>query len=905
MSQIHSGKQTSIQESFISAARNILRSNSTTLWDCGSKLDTHENLIHAIDALLAINVTNVCLNEQECLELLILGCSQQQPLFIVNLRITENDTNFCNIILGSYTSSKVDILRALSKVLYENGNQCEKFHDRLLNMLILLAQPNNPQLEIRRMAINCLGNLSARTGNKLHGKYRSIYDVLFANLNAAEDKSLLKEPFGTAIETIRIYVFFKIGEMTTLSIDRTPRNQITRSYASTSSSRTSQARNPREKSTYHHRSSNHSWLSSDSELSDSDYNQNKRNDDSRVRLNALGCLQSIARASPKLLYPYWNKFLPDARTLSTSPSLFTIISCDPIQTVRVAACSSITTLIDRSKQYLSLADDRELKSSFTSLSANLGAIVRQLHHELINALREEQQTIMLLQLLKCCNVLVNNAAYDRLSGGYLTRLFNAVLPLLFIKECKSNTDEIAFLFQEQLIEISKSELKISPIAEGNSRVNLLMYLIALINDSQQPSTLRIEAWGVLCVCTHLHFLIIRSQWTQLNNLISADLQNEDLNIRAAAMKFLEEYAKAAAAHSNPTNQNNNENDETIDHSKNTDTIPASELLPWWMSTLDHYIQKSSLDTCHAVRALTCDCLSHISSIIFSEMPTDRAMYSITLLLRMVQDESPNVRASACRTLGVFILFPCLSEDTIFATDMALSIIQNISDATLLVRIRSSWALGNLCDSLVTLSEVGENKEISSSVLDFLTVDMFNRIIVAALAASVDNDKVRVNAVRALGSLMRISPERYLLKEQTGLVKDVVLALTKNFDHGSLKARWNACYAAANMLRNQDFPIGINDWTTSLYDSLSKVVRSAKNFKVRINACLALSMPNSREKFGNVGMFSRIFEVIVVALENADNMNETGFEEYKYQENLKSQLLETYEHLKNLATDDDK
>ncbi|CAG8513418.1 4626_t:CDS:10, partial [Ambispora leptoticha] len=710
---------------------------------------------------------------------------------------------------------------------------------------------------------------------------------------------------------------------------RTPRNQTTRSYASTSSTRTSQARNPREKSPYHHRSSIHSWISSDSELSDSDYNQNKRNDDSRVRLNALGCLQSIARTSPKLLYPYWNKFLPDARTLSfsTSPSLFTIISCDPIQTVRVAACSSITTLIDGSKQYLSLADDRELKSSFTPLSVNLGAIVRQLHHELINALRDEQQTIMLLQLLKCCNVLVNNVAYDRLSSGYLSRLFNAVLPLLFFKdtsvrisvfnlisamiESKSNTDEIAIFLQEPLIEISKSELKISPMTEGNSRMNLLTFLIALINDSQQPSALRIEAWGVLCVCTHLHFLLIRqvkipfSRWTQLDNLISADLQSEDLNIRAAAMKFLEEYAKAAAAYFNPSDQNNNENERTIDRSKNADTMPVSELLQWWIFTLDYYIQKSASDTCHAIRALTCDCLSHISSSIFSELPTDRAMYSITLLLRMVQDESPNVRASACRALGVFILFPCLSEDTIFATDMALSVIQNISDTTLLVRIRSSWALGNLCDSLVTLSEVRGNQEISSSVLDFLTVDMFNKIVGAALAASVDNDKVRVNAVRALGSLMRISPERYLLKEQTGLVKDVVLSLTKNFDHGSLKARWNACYAAANMLRNQNFPIGSNDWTTTLYDSLSKAVRSSKNFKVRINACLALAMPNSREKFGNVRMFSRIFEVIVVALENADNMTETGFEEYKYQVNLKLQLLETYEHLKKLVTDDDK
>ncbi|CAG8722053.1 1100_t:CDS:2, partial [Ambispora leptoticha] len=203
------------RESFISATRNILKSNSATLWDCGSKVDTHENLVHAIDALLATNVANICTNEQECLELLILGCkaintlseqliskfskllfsifNKQQFNFNSNT-LRESLEVLLSFLIDAYsscayTSTKVDILRALSKVLYENGNQCEKFHVRLLNTLISLAQPDNPQLEIRRMAINCLGNLSARTGNKLNGKYRSIYDVLFANLNAGITES--------------------------------------------------------------------------------------------------------------------------------------------------------------------------------------------------------------------------------------------------------------------------------------------------------------------------------------------------------------------------------------------------------------------------------------------------------------------------------------------------------------------------------------------------------------------------------------------------------------------------------------------------------------------------------------------------------------------------------------------
>ena len=34
------------------------------------------------------------------------------------------------------------------------------------------------------MAINCLGNLCYRTGNKFQGKYKNIYELLLANLNS-------------------------------------------------------------------------------------------------------------------------------------------------------------------------------------------------------------------------------------------------------------------------------------------------------------------------------------------------------------------------------------------------------------------------------------------------------------------------------------------------------------------------------------------------------------------------------------------------------------------------------------------------------------------------------------------------------------------------------------------------
>src|SRR5437016_4895279 len=60
-----------------------------------------------------------------------------------------------------------------------------------------------------------------------------------------------------------------------------------------------------------------------------------------------------------MMYQYWSHFLPYTEPSETSlPSLFTIITCEPIHTVRISACSVITTMIDGSKQYLAAADDR-------------------------------------------------------------------------------------------------------------------------------------------------------------------------------------------------------------------------------------------------------------------------------------------------------------------------------------------------------------------------------------------------------------------------------------------------------------------------------------------------------------------------------------------------------------------
>ncbi|KAI8335128.1 hypothetical protein BC941DRAFT_462137 [Chlamydoabsidia padenii] len=275
----------------------------------------------------------------------------------------------------------VDILRALSALIYENSGNTSKFYTRLTPCLLKYAERSVKPLEIRRMAINCLGNLCAGAGSKLQLYYKDIYQVLLSNLAGqtsksmmisftnldlndsavrkvasstlralqfllSQDRTLVTNPLCDIIDIIHIFLFMHVNVQSYQQL-----------YAS------------------------------DSEMSDSDgmsFNPRRCRDDAKIRLNTLLCLLAIAKTQPKILYPHWQKFIPDTfsvflknHTLSTtgstptlysiSPilrsdhqpsSLLTLLLYDPMVTVRVAVCHTLIAMLDGSKQYLSMASKR-------------------------------------------------------------------------------------------------------------------------------------------------------------------------------------------------------------------------------------------------------------------------------------------------------------------------------------------------------------------------------------------------------------------------------------------------------------------------------------------------------------------------------------------------------------------
>jgi hypothetical protein len=60
--------------------------------------------------------------------------------------------------------------------------------------LIKIADKSTKPLEVRRMAINCLGNLCYNAGPKLQSYYLSIFEVIMSNISIVDHT-----PQGTTI----------------------------------------------------------------------------------------------------------------------------------------------------------------------------------------------------------------------------------------------------------------------------------------------------------------------------------------------------------------------------------------------------------------------------------------------------------------------------------------------------------------------------------------------------------------------------------------------------------------------------------------------------------------------------------------------------------------------------------
>lgn len=247
---------------------------------------------------------------------------------------------------------------------------------------------------------------------------------------------------------------------------------------------------------------------------------------------------------------------------------------------------------------------------------------------------------------------------------------------------------------------------------------LAMQLIhGVLLEAVQDEEIQAEGWRTCTVITKFYFS--ESIWDILQN---------HFIISAASLKFAEAYASVMGIN-----------------------------VTWWQWMMENYLQPASSNDMGSVRAATCDCFASMSSVIYEKLAVSRLSFfslytniffcvfqvryqrlAVTLLFSMCSDTDAHVRAAACRALGVFVLFPSLREDPMFVSDMTKSVLLQKDDKTILVRVRVSWAIANLCDGLVLESE----EKAEFSLREFMSTTEWIEVLSTATHGALDNEKVK-------------------------------------------------------------------------------------------------------------------------------------------------------------------
>ncbi|EFA83593.1 HEAT repeat-containing protein [Heterostelium album PN500] len=366
-----------------------------------------------------------------------------------------------------------------------------------------------------------------------------------------------------------------------------------------------------------------------------------------------------------------------------------------------------------------------------------------------------------------------------------------------------------------------------------------------------------------------------------------------------------------------------------------------------------------------IRSSICNCLSHLTSNVFANLPIQLQLHSVTVILGLMSDDSYLVRASSCRTIGMFVKLETLADDTTFLSKAASCLYKSMCDNNINIRIKACWSLANLCDHLVSIRKDEVFNDIPTLIL--------SKVVEVLLLASYDNPKVRSNAVRALGNFARFAPRELLYNSTPVDIQDIFETIQQNqqlqntngdlskinsvttppntpggstsnsneqnsltYNHKNMmdhyiknhhkslidriidslvinaaepstsfnfvKVKWNACYALGNLFYNSDIQFDPTPkWLHQIYETLVILVQNCKNYKIKINASASLATP-THNRLQYGEDYQSILETIINSLSNVNTL--VDHSEYQYKDILERQLGVSLIHLLGEMTYDE-
>uniref|UniRef100_A0A1J3DAH3 HEAT repeat-containing protein 6 n=1 Tax=Noccaea caerulescens TaxID=107243 RepID=A0A1J3DAH3_NOCCA len=719
-------------------------------------------------------------------------------------------------------------------------------------------------------------------------------------------------------------------------------------------------------------------ISSDSDFSDSDGSTRDSYcaQSSKVRIAAIVCIQDLCQANSKSFTTQWMALFPTSDVLKPRKFEATLMTCllfDPHLKVRIASASALATMMDGpSSIFLQVAEYKESTKygSFMPLSNSLGLILMQLHTGILHLIHRDNHGRLLIQLFKILLLLISSTPYSRMPGELLPKVIMSLLGRInegfSFKNDKTGLLVAAIGCLTAAFSTFPPQMKVHNMlleetsagfggCEWKSGVFLTLFRFA---EQFSDASTCIEALQVLRAMALNYPTIVSAYWERVSVLVYKLLQSavvEDSpatwkasvrepvgyigdKVLTAAIKVLDGCLRAISGFKGTEDL---QYDRLMDAPFTSDCVrslrissapsygfqnPAFGEEPIFQAGCDQWseaIRKHIVLVLHhgsaVVRSTTITCFAGITSSIFASFnKQEKDFITSSIISAALHDKTSSVRSAACRAIGVISCFPETSLSGRVYENFIIAIEANTRNPLVSVRITASWALANVCDSLRYHVDDGsfEGSNTTSQVVDTL--------IDCALRLTEDGDKVKFNAVRALGSISKNVKLRCMTSIKS--LDQEVLPLphqnTSNSHHlfyagdsswlertvqaflscvttGNVKVQWNVCHALSNLFSNETIKLQDMDWAPSVFSILLLLLRDASNFKIRIQAAAALAVPATPLAYGR--SFPDIVKGVEYTLQSLNSDRETTPANFKYKRSLENQLTLTMLHLLSLVS----
>uniref|UniRef100_I1QFQ3 DUF4042 domain-containing protein n=1 Tax=Oryza glaberrima TaxID=4538 RepID=I1QFQ3_ORYGL len=644
-------------------------------------------------------------------------------------------------------------------------------------------------------------------------------------------------------------------------------------------------------------SSRYDLSSSDSDMSDSDgyAKTGDRFRSSKARLAAILCIQDICRADPKLLTSLWPLLLPESDVLQQRKYQATLMTClifDPIIKVRIEAASTIASMLEGQALVLTqVAEYKESsrRGSFTTLSSSLGQILMQLHTGMLYLIQRETQTTLLSALFKVLILLISVTPYARMPKQLLPTVITDMRRRLLDRHSNKN-EHYALLVLRSAVHNYPSCANII-WAKVQYIVLDLLQMQSLEDQRDANFGLPKEESSIKGRCLVAAIKVIDECLR-----VSSGFKGTD-DLKEYRLQDIQQISDCTI---NKTIKSAPHFETDVPGPSQNFTLDITLGTNRWIEVIERLLPQGLSHGSATVRTASLTCFAGMTYDVFFSLPENKRDYVTSSSIHAaLSDTAPAVRSAACRAIGIVACFPSILSSPSLPGKFIDAIEFNTRNSSTPVRITASWALANLCSS-IRFRALGTNP--SAGVLDKSAISLLVEI---ALRLAKDGEKVKSNAVRALGYLLRFirfnnnsdtvdDPSNSVLCGDPVWLERMVHALMSCVTTGNVKVQWNVCHALSNLFMNDTLRLPDMPWASSVYSILLLLLRDSNNYKIRMHAAVALAVPVSRLDYGS--SFPDVVRGIEHVLESLSSNSLSSPSNFKHRGNLEKQVTFTALHL---------